>query len=168
MTKKFIPEDFNIPSSLDTEDFHLEALTPAVAEMDYEAVMSSRVRLRSVFGENTDWPEDTMSLSDNIKDLERHHEEFFSRRAFSYTVLTPARDRCIGCVYIDPCIADEFDCEVYLWVRDEFLYLDNELFVSIHSWLDSFWPFKSIAFPGRDIPWKKWKPYIRSLVSQIR
>ena len=161
MTNKFIPEYFSIPHSLDTENFHLEVLTPAVAEMDYEAVLSSRTRLRSVFGEKTDWPEDTLSLSDNINDLKRHHEEFRMRKAFAYTVLTPTKDRCIGCVYINPCTADEFDCEVYLWIRDELLFLDNELFVNVRNWLVSSWPFKSIAFPGRDISWKNWKPLMR-------
>ena len=60
MAKNFIPENFNIPQSLDTDNFHLEVLTPAVGEMDYEAVMSSRARLRSVFGENTEWSEDSI------------------------------------------------------------------------------------------------------------
>ncbi len=159
MTKNFIPENFNIPATLDTGKFHLEMLSPAVAEMDYEAVMSSRVRLRSVFGENTKWPEETMSLSDNVNDLKRHQEEFLSREAFAYTVLTPAKDICIGCIYIDPCEANEFDCEVYIWVRDEYLYLDNELFKNVRDWLIGSWPFKTVAFPGRKIPWKKWNLY---------
>jgi hypothetical protein len=157
MSKLFVPESLRVPDSLDTDHFHLEVLTPAVAEMDYEAVMSSRVRLRSVFDEETNWPDDTMSLSDNIKDLKRHHDEFLSRKAFAYTVLTPTKDKCIGCVYIDPCEVDEFDCEVFLWVTDDCLNLDNELYQNIRDWLTKCWPFKKIAFPGRDITWEKWK-----------
>ncbi len=157
MPNRFVPPNFKVPESLETENFFLEILTPAVAELDYEAVMSSKVRLRSVFSESTKWPEDTMSLADNIRDLKRHHEEFLSRKAFAYTVLTPAKDKCIGCVYIDPCKTGEFDCVVYLWVRDDGIKFDNELYKTVRDWLSNYWPFKTIAFPGRDISWQKWK-----------
>ncbi len=157
MTKLFVPESFKVPHLLDTDHFHLEMLTPAVAEMDFKAVMSNRVRLRSVFDEKTNWPEDTMSLSDNIKDIKRHHDEFLSRKAFAYTILKPTKDKCIGCLYIDPCKVDEVDCEVFLWIIDDCLNLDNEIYQFISDWLIHCWPFKKIVFPGRDITWKKWK-----------
>ena len=159
MQNNFVPQSFNVPESLVTEKFCLEILTPKVAEIDYDAVMSSKTRLRSVFAESTEWPRDTMTLADNIKDLQRHEEEFKLRKAFAYTVLTPTREKCLGCVYIEPCKAVEFDSEIYLWVRDDSLSLDDDLYNNIRDWLANCWPFKKIAFPGREISWRKWKSY---------
>ncbi len=159
MQNSFVPQHFNVPESLITEKYRLEILTPAVAKIDYDAVMSSKTRLRSVFAENTEWPKDSMSLEDNIKDLQLHEEEFKLGKAFAYTVLTLSREKCVGCVYIDPCKAVEFDCEVYLWVRDDCLSLDSDLYSNVRDWLANYWPFKKIAFPGREISWEKWKSY---------
>ncbi len=160
MQKCFVAHSFNVPESLETKNYRLEILTPAVAEIDYEAVMSSKERLRSVFAENTEWPSDTMTLEDNINDLRRHEQEFKIRKAFVYTVLTPLREKCIGCVYIDPCKVSDFDCEVYLWVRDDSLYLDNDLYNNIRDWMLKCWPFKKIAYPGREISWDSWKLFL--------
>ena len=163
MLNSFVPQNFKIPTSLEAKKYRLETLTPAVAELDYDAVMSSKERLRSVFAENTRWPDDAMSLADNIKDLKRHEEDFRSRTAFAFTVLTPTRDKCIGCVYIDPCKAVDFDCEVYLWVRNDYTDLDNELYNRVRDWLVNCWPFKRIAFPGREISWQKWQSYWQAI-----
>ncbi|MBT4662097.1 MAG: hypothetical protein HOC18_09380 [Candidatus Marinimicrobia bacterium] len=160
MKNNFVQQSFNVPESLETEKYRLEILTPAVAKLDYDAVMSSKIRLRSVFSKSTEWPRDNMSLEDNIKDLQRHEEEFKLHKAFAYTVLTPTREKCLGCVYIEPCNVTEFDCEVYFWVRDENIYLDNDLYNCISDWLVKCWPFKTIAFPGREISWQKWKSYM--------
>ncbi len=54
MQNNFVPQTFNVPESLITEKYRLEILTPAVAETDYDAVMSSKIRLRSVFAERTE------------------------------------------------------------------------------------------------------------------
>jgi len=160
MTRLFVPQEFVVQESFVTNQYCLEMLSPSVAEIDYDAVMTSKVRLRTVFSEKTEWPKDDMSLEDNRKDLERHEIEFKSREAFAYTVLTLSREKCIGCVYIDPSTVSGFDCEVYLWVRENDLALDYDLYTNIRNWLMSSWPFKSIAFPGREISWDKWKLYL--------
>jgi len=160
MTKLFVPEEFVVPDSLVTDRYRLEMLSPNVTEIDYDAVMTSKVRLRTVFSEKTEWPKDEISLEENRSDLTRHETEFKLRQAFAYTVLTLSREKCIGCVYIDPSKVSEFDCEVYLWVRESHLSLDNDLYTNIRKWLLSSWPFVRIAFPGREIPWDKWKLYL--------
>ena len=160
MTKQFVPEEFVVPDSLVTDRYRLEILSPNVTEIDYDAVMTSKVRLRTVFREKTEWPKDDMSLEENRSDLIRHETEFKSRQAFAYTVLTLSREKCIGCVYIDPSKISEFDCEVYLWVRESHLSLDDDLYNNIRKWLLSSWPFERIAFPGRKISWDKWKLYL--------
>jgi hypothetical protein len=160
MTKTFVPIDFEVPELLEIDQYRLEVLTPNVTEMDYEAVMSSKERLRNVFEENTDWPKDDMSLEENREDLTRHEKEFRAREAFAYTVLTLSRDKCIGCVYFEPTNVSELDCEVYLWVRDSEISLDNHLYNNVRNWILNSWPFKKIAFPGREISWAEWKSYL--------
>ncbi len=100
------------------------------------------------------------SLEENRRDLQIHAQEFKLRQAFAYTVLTLSKEKCIGCVYIEPSPVAEFDCEVYLWVRESEYALDHNLYTNIRNWLMSSWPFKNIAFPGREISWDKWKLYL--------
>ena len=155
--RHLVSEDFKVPKSFVTDQYRLEVLEPSVAEMDYEAVMSSKERLRQVFSQNDDWPADDLSLQDNIRDLKQHQAEFISRKAFAYTVLALSKDKCIGCVYIYPSPIPMYDCEVYLWVRTSEVGLDDHLYKHIRSWLKSYWKFNRIAFPGRVISWKKWQ-----------
>ena len=157
MTKLFVPQEFAVPESFVMDQYRLEILSLKVAEIDYEAVMTSKVRLRTVFSEKTEWPKDDMTLDENRNDLIRHETEFKSRKAFAFTVLTLSREKCIGCVYIEPSRVSEFDCEVYFWVRESHVAVDYDLYRDIRKWLESSWPFKKIAFPGREISWDKWK-----------
>ena len=153
MKNELVPKDFFVPESLSTKHFWFEPLSPRVAEIDYEAVMSSRERLRKVFESNDTWPKDEMTLEENISDLERHEKEFYERKAFAYTVLSPNKEKCLGCVYIDPPTDTQFDCEAYLWVRDSEIPLDKELFITVKNWLDNSWPFSNPSFPGREVEW---------------
>ena len=57
----FIQDDFNIPDHLVTRQFRFEILEQSLTEIDYEAVMSSKQRLKHVFAEHDDWPADDMS-----------------------------------------------------------------------------------------------------------
>ncbi|MDM8555924.1 hypothetical protein QUF75_14420 [Desulfococcaceae bacterium HSG7] len=95
MTKLFVPQEFIVPKSFVTEQYCLEMLSPSVTEIDYDAVMTSKIRLRTVFSEKTEWPKDDMSLEENRRDLQKHALEFKSRQAFAYTVLTLSKEKCI-------------------------------------------------------------------------
>ena len=160
MTNKFVPDNFDAPKSFANDLYRLEILSPIFAELDYDAVITSKERLRGVFAEHTEWPKDNISLEDNIRDLKRHEKEFHTKKAFAYSVLTSKIDKCIGCVYIEPSLSDEFECEVYLWVRDSEINLDEVLYKDVKNWLAASWPFKNVIFPGREITWQKWN-YLR-------
>ena len=151
--KMFVSENFEVPEKFITANFHLEKLSPKVAKLDYDAVMTSKERLRRVFEENDTWPKDDMTLEENIKDLERHEKEFHNREAFAYTVLSLDKKKCIGCVYIDSPTNDDWDCEIYIWVRDDDAVLDNVLFNTINNWIKVEWPFNKVIYPGRDYRW---------------
>jgi len=98
MTHSFVPVNFDVPEFIKTDKFCLAILAPAVCKIDYEAVISSKTRLRTIFGERTEWLGDSMTLEDNFTDLENHEIKFKSRKAFAYTVLTNTHKKCIGCV----------------------------------------------------------------------
>jgi len=53
-----VPEDFGIPEILETERMRLRPLTINDAVKDYEAVMTSEERLRTVFDPGGDWRRD--------------------------------------------------------------------------------------------------------------
>lgn len=156
MVTATVPDDFVVPESFEARDYRLNVLTPTVAELDYDAVMSSREHLRTVFSAHDQWPENDLTLARNFDDLRKHEAEFHAREAFAYTVLTPNADLCLGCVYIYPSTVADYDCEVYCWVRASALQLDKTLHDDMRRWLKSHWPFERPAFPGREISWAQW------------
>ena len=58
--------------------------------------------------------------------------------------------------YIDPSQSPQYDCEVYLWIRDDTIALDALLYQTVLNWLQEEWPFSKVAFPGRVISWQLW------------
>ena len=67
MFEPFIPDNFEAPKRFDTESFHFRVLEEAVAELDFDAVMSSQQRLQGVFG--PEWPKPSMTLEENNESL---------------------------------------------------------------------------------------------------
>ena len=155
--KLILTSDFVAPKELACKDFFFTVLEPSLSEIDYEIVMGSKERLRHVFFENDSWPADDMTLIENTNDLVRHNNEFHQKIAFAYSVMSPNKERYIGCIYINPTSNPNYDCEVYLWVSDKALAQDKLLYKYTRGWLKEDWPFKNAAYPGREIPWKDWK-----------
>jgi len=163
MSAKFINESFVVPTNLDTNHFHLKVLEDSLATLDLEAVMSSQKRLQGIFGLGSQWPKCNMSLEENIESLKIHKKEFESREAFAYSVFDHNKTKCLGSVYIDPSQSQYYDCEVYLWVRNDSLSLDKHLHNTVLKWLCDDWPFSKVAFPGRCISWSEWDEQIKAV-----
>ena len=151
-----LPSNFNAPENYKTDEFYFAVLEQSITEIDYQAVMSSRKNLRKIFSANDAWPSDSMTIEENTQDLIRHESEFRQKKAFAYSVFTTNKNEYIGCVYINPTIKNDFDCEVYLWVKDSRSALDQKLFQEIKKWLLGYWNLNAVAFPGRDISWNDW------------
>jgi hypothetical protein len=164
MRKQFVPSDFIIPLRAETPDFILRKLTTKDVEKDFEAVMSSKESLRTIFRVHDDWPADNMTLQDNYNDLKRHEEEFDQRTGFAYTVVSIDENTCLGCVYIYPWSGKQYDAQVYYWVRDsEKIHgLDTKLGDFINQWLHETWPLNNSVFPGRDVPWQEWEKILHT------
>jgi len=146
---KFVPDNFEIPALLETDCFRLRMLSIDVAEKDYEAVIESQNLLHNMFG--GPWPREGFTLEDNIKDLEKHQQEFLDRKAFAYTVLSLDESKVLGCVYINPSDIPNSDAIIVMWVRQTEYDkgLDEILFKAVSNWISTKWPFSKVDYPGR-------------------
>src|SRR5262245_59609035 len=96
----FYAEGAPVPVALRTSEVLLRPLRSADVELDYDAVMASKVSLHLRSGGG--WPREGFTLAENLADLERHEADFQARRGFTYTVLNLDQAQCLGCVYIYP------------------------------------------------------------------
>lgn len=154
----FAPESIIIPPGIVTKDFKIRILTVNDVVKDYDAVMSSIEHLKGVFGPDSSWPSENLTIEQDLIDLGWHQKEFEIRNSFTYTVMDHDETRCLGCVYIDRSEKTGYDAKVICWVRkSEYLNgLDEKLFATVKSWLSNKWWFNSVAFPGRELSWEQW------------
>lgn len=156
MKKPFVPQDFQVPETLETNLFRLRTLTVHDVVKDYDAVMTSVDHLQGS-GSHGDWPQG-LTFEQDLIDLGWHQKEFQRRSSFTYTVMSLDESRCLGCVYIYPPTQGDFEAEVYLWVRQSEVGkgLDEVLFNTVKKWIEGKWPFAKVAYPGREISWSDW------------
>ncbi len=69
--KPLVPAEFEVPLSLETERLRLRPLCASDAVKDYDAVMTSAERLKTVFCPLDTWP-DGLTLEQNLKELAWH------------------------------------------------------------------------------------------------
>jgi hypothetical protein len=149
--KPMVPPEFTVPLLLEHPLFILRPLLISDVVKDYDAVMSSVEHLQGVFGPGSDWPPPDLSFEQDLIDLGWHHKEFQNRHSFAYTMMNPDESRCLGCAYIFPGDGGEHDAVAYCWVRaSDHAALGSILFDEFRAWLAASWPFRSVAFPGRD------------------
>jgi hypothetical protein len=62
-------------------------------------------------------------------------------------------------VYLNPSRKRDYDAVAFLWARQSQLEsgLEERLFAVVRGWLADLWPFKKVAFPGRDVDWDVWR-----------
>jgi hypothetical protein len=149
LARPFVPSGFDAPRALATEQFRLEPLGPEHNDSDYEAWSSSVEHIHAAPGwETSSWPDDR-SLADNLRDLQRHADDFEQRVGFTYTVLDPASGDVIGCVYIYPDKSGRHDAHVRSWVRASRADLDLPLWRAVSDWLAAEWPFEHVVYAER-------------------
>jgi hypothetical protein len=152
----FVPHDFAVPDGFTAGEFRLAPLGPQHNEADYAAWTASMDHIRATPGfPEPNWPRE-MSLADNLRDLERHAQDFAGRRGFTYTVLGTGTGDVIGCVYIYPASGHgpgggegPRRASVHSWVRADHAALDPVLHDAVLAWLERDWPFDSIEYAPR-------------------
>lgn len=158
----FTDVDGPIPDELRTAEFVLRPITAEDTEKDYAAVMEARQHLR--LWEQSTWPADDFTVEDNRTDVVDMATRHAARRAFSYTVLDPQGDECLGCVYLFPTSATFLtkarvtaiagaawaDVEVvaYFWVRASRMAtgMDERLLSALRAWLTEVWGFTGAVY----------------------
>ena len=166
----FYPTNSPIPERLQTDNFVLVPLTPDHVYLDYAALMSSKEMLRVWSG--SPWPSDDFTLAQNLEDLEWHWAEHKERIAFTFTVLNPTENSCLGCVYIksmaevwannekwemginpvetpsltNTATASDYNALVRFWATQPTLAqeLDKTLLQTLRHWFASDWAFTDI------------------------
>ncbi len=156
----WLPPDFVPPDRAELGDgFHLRSITAADVDLDYPAVMSSRERLWSIFGEAWGWPPSTMTYEQDRADLARHEVEIKAHESFNYALFNAGETALLGCVYIDPPEKVGADAEISWWVVDEHAGGDLEHYLDdfVPRWITAAWPFQAPRYIGRDLSWKDWR-----------
>ncbi len=155
--KTLVPDDFEVPAILETDKFRLRMLSVNDLIKDYDAVMTSKEHLQVTYSYDSEgWPEG-LTLEEDLIDLGWHEREFTLNYSFAYTVMSLDESICLGCMYINPSEKLDYDARVTMWVRASHLHLDDELYHTVTTWIDSVWPFERPAYPGRAIPMEEWK-----------
>ena len=90
----WLPEDFAHPLRGDLPTGgHLRPMGAADTGIDFPAVMGSRERLWSIYGEAWGWPPETMTIEQDREDLARHAREIAAHESFLYGLFDDARPR---------------------------------------------------------------------------
>ena len=150
----WLPPDFVHPVRVELPGGqNLRPISGADAPIDYPAVMGSRERLWSIFGEAWGCPADTITYEANKADLERHAAEIAAHESFNYVLFDAAGTTEFGCVYIDPPEKAGADAEVSWWVVDDVVgsELERELDEFVPRRVGDAWPFERPRFIGRDV-----------------
>lgn len=138
----------SVPEALETPRFVLEPLHEKHAELDFAALMSCRARLSEELKWGA-WPPEDFTVELNRADLRDHHDEFLREEAFAYTVLSPDRTRCLGCIYLERC-AEIKGAQLAFWVVDDVLDMEATLVTEVLKWVHSAWPINRVLIPLRE------------------
>src|SRR3546814_20875262 len=100
----WLPDDFQHPELVELPTGqHLRPIRASDAEIDLPAVMGSRDRLFSIYGEAWGgWPQAAMTLAQDREEPAHHEREIAAPESFNYASLDAAATELPGCVYHAP------------------------------------------------------------------
>ena len=152
-----IPAGFEPPRELSLGDCRLRPLDHEVMLADYDAVVRGAEAIAGAYRREPRYYRE-FSLADEVIELGWHVGEWRRRRSFAYAVMSPDGARCFGSVYVYPTLKRDHDAEVILWTTPDAPGpgFEARLLAAVRAWLAEAWPLRSVAFPGRDIPWAEW------------
>ncbi len=155
MEQKLHPQ--NHPDTLTHSQFIFEPLHPKHVHLDFQAVMNTANFLQK--WSFSAWPWENFSVEENLKDLEWHDSDHQNGTAFTYTILNPARDLCLGCIYINPTtritpvtpeegkLLESVSAVCTYWVEASLQKsLEDIVFSTLKTWIDTQWSFPNLVF----------------------
>lgn len=145
----WLPDDFRHPqrAAIDA-GHHIRPIAAADVDLDMVAVMGSRERLFSIYGQSWGWPPATMTREQDLDDLIHHVDEMQTHESFNYAIFDAEETRLLGCIYIDQPDDAEHDAVVSWWVVDDAVGTELEAAVDsfVPRWLQQEWPFRNVRF----------------------
>lgn len=106
--------ELDVPTRFVLNGYHLDILTGADVQEDFDAVTGSQKVIQGIFGPV--WP-DGLTLEDNLIDLHWHYREFTEKRSFAWVIRD--RARCyLGCAYLHPKLGGRGVAEGSYWFTD--------------------------------------------------
>ena len=158
----WLPPDWQHPTRAElSTGHHLRPIRADDVDLDMHAVMGSRERLWSIYGEAWGWPPAAMTVEQDREDLAHHEEEIARHESFNYALFDTGETALLGCVYIDP--PDErsapgADAVSSWWVVDSLVGGPVEAALDEHvpRWIAEDWPLTAPRYVGRDISWTDW------------
>lgn len=152
----WLPDDFVVPERVAIGDHHhLRPIRESDVDLDYPAVMGSRNRLWSIYGDVWGWPPETMTFEADRTDLRYHEDEAAARSSFNFALFDTDETRLLGCCYIDPPEAvDEsrlptgIDAVINWWVVNDLVGTEVEATMDavVPQWIGERWPFHQPHF----------------------
>ena len=137
---------------------HLRPIRADDVDLDMQAVMGSRDRLWSIYGEAWGWPPADMTVEQDREDLAHHEDEIARHESFNYALFDTGETELLGCVYIDPPEKPGADAEISWWVVDSLVGgpVEAALDELVPRWIAEDWPLTAPRYVGRDISWADW------------
>lgn len=155
----WLPEGWEHPDRVEVGGgHHLRPIRADDVDLDMPAVMGSRERLWSIYGEAWGWPPAGMTAEQDREDLQRHQDEIETHESFNYALFDAEETELVGCVYIDPAEKPGADADISWWVRDEYVgsAVEAALDDLVPAWVARDWPLNAPRYVGRDISWQDW------------
>lgn len=157
----WLTDDFVHPVRVDLgTGEHLRPIRESDVDIDMPAVMGSRGRLWSIYGEAWGWPPVTMTHEQDRADLKHHEDEIEAHLSFNYALLDQGETELLGCVYLDPAEKVGADADISWWVVDRLVgsATERELDELVPRWVAAEWPFSAPRYigDGRDVTFAEW------------
>ncbi|MGJ8720230.1 MAG: GNAT family N-acetyltransferase [Salinibacterium amurskyense] len=148
-TESWLPAGWQHPTHVALPTgHHLRPICASDTELDMDAVMGSRERLWSIYGEAWGWPPASMTAEQDRADLQRHADEMQTNESFNFALFDADETELIGCVYIDPSEDETADADISWWVRDEYVGTELEAALNefVPAWIERDWPLANPRF----------------------
>lgn len=155
----WLPADWAHPTRVPlTSSHHLRPMGPADVDLDMPAVMGSRDRLWTIYGQAWGWPPAGMTRDQDIEDLAHHEAEIDAHESFLYGLFDAEETELLGCLYVDPPAKVGADAEISWWVVDAQVgtLLEAAFDAFVPQWIATEWPLRRPRYVGRDLTWQEW------------
>jgi RimJ/RimL family protein N-acetyltransferase len=159
MAEPWLPTEFVHPKRADLPTgHHLRPIAAADTDLDMVAVMGSRERLWSMYGEAWGWPPATMTPEQDRVDLQHHADEMERNESFNFALFDADETALLGCVYIEPTDKPGADADIMWWVVDDLVGTDVEaaLDAFVPAWIAEAWPLDRPRYVGHDLSFEEW------------